>query len=172
MLRPYVIPHMSDDRFTAATLHTFALVATLRTALGVSRGIAGRQAGEDPSAEEPEAPVRAYLHAAAGRIGSLLVRLRLRVVAGPPEDEHAALVQAFEDRLALADLAEELRVAHQKLLSLYPAVGEALVEAARQRHQEALDLVEEDVLDDGLAPFLERLADDLAGLRAVLVERA
>ena len=143
MLRPYVFP-MPDDRFTSAALHTFALVAALRTALGVSHGIAARRAGEDPTEEEPEAPVRAYLDVAAARIGSRLVRLRLRAVAGPPEEPHAALVQAFEDRLALADLAEELRVTHQKLLSLYPAVGEALVETARQRHHEALGLVEED----------------------------
>jgi hypothetical protein len=162
---------MADDRVTAA-LHAFALVAALRTALGVSRGIAARRAGHDPSEEEPEAPVRADLQAAAGRIGSALVRLRLRAVAGAPAEAHATLVQAFEDRLALADLAEELRVAHQKLLSLYPAVAEGLVEAVRQRYHEALSVAEEDGLDGALAPFLERLADALDGLRLALVERA
>jgi hypothetical protein len=162
---------MNDDRFTSAALHTFALVAALRTALGVSRGITARRAGHDPSEGEHEAPVRAYLCAAAGRIGSLLVHFRLRAVAGAPEDPHAALVQAFEDRLALADLAEELRVAHQKLLSLYPAVEAALVEAVRRRHHEALLVEEDDDLGAALAPFLERLADDLARLRSVLVER-
>ena len=163
---------MPDDRFPAAALHTFALVAALRTALGVSRGIAARRAGADPSAEEPEAPVRAYLGAAVGRLGSLVVRLRLRAVAGAPEDAHAALVQAFEDRLALADLAEELRVAHQKLLSLYPAVDAGLVEAVRRRHHEALALAGEEAFDAALAPFLERVADALDALRLALVERA
>jgi len=163
---------MTDDRFTAAALHTFALVAALRAALGVSRGIAARRAGEDPTEEEPEAPVRLYLWGAAERIGRLLVRLRLRAAAGVPEDPHAALVQAFEDRLALADLAEELRVAHQRLLSLYPAVSEDLVEVVRRRHREARSLAEEDALDGDLGPFLERLADDLDALRAALVERA
>lgn len=169
---------MPDDRFTAAALHTLALVAALRTALGVSQGIAGRRAGDDPSEDEPEAPVRVYLWAAAQRIGSLLVRLRLRAVAGAPvedpargEHAHAALVQAFEDRLALAALADELRVAHQKLLSLYPAVDGALVEAVRQRQHEALGLVEGDDLDGALCSFLERLADALDALRAALVDR-
>jgi hypothetical protein len=162
---------MPDDR-TAAALHTFALVAALRTALGVSRGIARRRAGEDPSADEPEGPVRAYLQTAAGRMGSLLVRLRLRVAAGAPGDAHAALVQAFEDHLALADLAEELRVAHQKLLSLFPAVDAVLVEAVRERHREAMGAAAADDLDAALGPLLERLADALDALRAALVERA
>src|SRR5690606_11797056 len=155
---------MHDDRFTAAALDTFALVSVLRTALGVGRGIAARRAGEDPSEEEPEAPVRAYLHAALGRIDGLLMRLRLRAAAGVLEDPHAALVQAFEDRLALTDLAEELRVAHQKLLSLYPAVGEALVEAVRHQRREALLAAEADDLDVALRPIQERLADTRDGL--------
>jgi hypothetical protein len=115
--------------------------------------------------------VRAYLRDATGRMGSLLVRLRLRAAAGPPEDEHAALVRAFEDRLTLAELAEELRVAHQRLLSLYPAVDAALVEAVRQRHHGALRLTEAAALGAVLGPFLEGLANTLHALGAALVER-
>jgi chorismate mutase len=162
---------MPDDRFSSAALHAFALVAALRTALGVSHGIAARRAGEDPSEDEPEAPVRAYLGAAVGRMGHLLVGLRLRVAVGAPAAEHAALVQAFEDRLALADLSEELRVGHQKLLSLYPAVDAALVEAVRERQREVLLAAEGDDLDAELVPLLERLAGDLVVLRLTLVEQ-
>ncbi|MDX1419489.1 MAG: hypothetical protein R3181_05930 [Rubricoccaceae bacterium] len=165
-----------DDKRSAAALHAFALIAAFRTALGVSRGIAGRRAGQDPTENEPAAPVRAYLRAATGRLGGLLVQLRLRLAAGSLEDDHAALVQAFEDRLALADLAEELRIVHQKLLSLYPRVDAEVVEAIRQRHRDARTLAEAEGLpgafEEALTSLLERLADDLAALRAALVERA
>lgn len=160
---------MTPDR--SAALYTFALAAALRTALGVSRGIAARRAGHDPSEEEPEAPVRLYLREAAGRMTSLVLRLRLHAASGAPADPHAALVRAFEGRIALADVAEELRVAHQKLLSLYPAVPETLVEAVRQRHHEALTLVDDPTLDAPLGLFSERLADTLDRLRVGLVER-
>ena len=164
---------MTDDRFTTAALHTFALVASLRTALGVSQGIAARRAGyADPSEDELDAPVRRYLQAAVARIGSLLVRLRLRLAVAPSEEEHVAFVQAFEDRLAVADLAEELRVAHQKLLSLFPQVDAALIEAVRERHRDTLVALEEVDLSAVLAPLLERLAATLALLRVGLVERA
>ncbi len=159
---------MSDDRFASAALHALALVASVRTALGVRRAIDARRAGLDASAQEEEGAVRVYLGGALGRIGSLLVRLRLRAVAGPPDDPEAALVQAFEDRLALSDLAEELRVAHQKLLSLYPDVPEAVVEAVRRGHRQALALVEADDLDAVLGLFLDRLADTQDELREAL----
>ena len=161
---------MPENR-SAAALHTFALVAALRTALGVSRGIAARRGGHDPSEDEPAAAARADLLAALERMGGLLVRLRLRTVTPAPEDDHAALVQEFEDRLVVADLAEELRVAHQKLLSLYPAVEEECVESIRQRHREGLDLAEVDDVAAVLVPFTEGLADELAALRLALVER-
>ena len=156
---------MTDDRYPSAALHAMALVASLRTALGVTRAIEARRGGHDPAAQEPEAPVRRYLSEAIGRLKSILVRLRLRVAASIPGDVHAALVQTFEDRLTLADLAEELRVLHQKLLSLYPAVSESVIEAIRVRYGEALHLLEADELDHELALFTERVATVLEALQ-------
>ncbi|NNF58734.1 MAG: hypothetical protein HKN04_10890 [Rhodothermaceae bacterium] len=159
---------MLDDRYPSPALHAMALVASLRAAVGVSKAIAARRAGHDATMQEPEAPVRAYLGEALERIGSLTLRLRLRTVAGEPDDEQAALVQTFEDRLALADLTEELRVAHQKLLSLYPAVPEDLIEVIRVQHQKTLRLLDADDLDAHLGRFTEQLAADLDALRIAL----
>lgn len=112
-----------------------ALLSTLRTASEVRHAMAERRAGRDPSGQERGQPVRAYLQAALPTLRGLLSRLRVSLVV--ERDERAAFVQAFEDRLALARLARELHVVHQRLLSLYPAVPEALVEEARLRQQEA-----------------------------------
>ena len=148
-------------------------LASLRAALRAGRAIADRRAGRDPSTQEAATPVRAWLTEAEEEMGTLEVRLHLRRVAALPDEEAAALAQDFEDRLALADLAGLLRTAHQKLLSLYPAVPEALLEEARRYPLEADRLL---ALDGpkhaaGLVAFLDDLAGFRARLRAALRAR-
>lgn len=116
-------------------LHAMVLLSTLRTASEVRHAMAERRAGRDPSGQEESSPVRAYLRAALPTLQGLLSRLRVSLIV--ERDERAAFVQAFEDRLTLARLARELHVVHQRLLSLYPDMPEALVEEARLRQQEA-----------------------------------
>lgn len=95
-----------------------------------------------------------------------VVGLRLRVVAGVPESRGAALAQAFEDRTRMDDLGDTLATVHQKLLSLYPAVDERVVEEARQLAGEARRRTTADDPDAALAAFAARVSD----LRDVLGE--
>ncbi len=129
---------MTDDS-SASSLSALVLLSTLRTAVEVRHAIAERRAGRDPSEQEDAPSVEAYLREAVPALQSLLARLRISLVVERAED--AAFVQAFEDRLVLSRLARELHVVHQRLLSLYPAVPESLVEEARLRQQEAERLV-------------------------------
>ena len=145
--------------------HAAALVAAARTAFGTARRIDDRRAGRDASGQEPAADARADLAALAEAVAGHVARLRLRVIVGAPDAEPAAFVQSFEDRLLLADLGDALALAHQKLLSLYPAVGESLVESTRQLATRA---ARQSVADaPNLAALADAAADVVDGLREV-----
>lgn len=107
------------------------LAAAVRAAVGASRSIEDRRAGREPSAQEPEDVARADLAALCDEVSTLVVRLRLHAVAAAPTPETAVLL-AFEDLTLVEDLGRAVRRAHQKLLSLYPAVPEDVVEEARR----------------------------------------
>ena len=98
----------------------------------------------------------------------MLVRLRLRVVAGLSESEAAALAQAFEDRLLLDDLGAALTTAHQKLLSLYSAVDATLVEEARVLAGEAWRRSVADDYATALSSFTARVGDLRDGIADLL----
>lgn len=148
---------MRDHTHSATAFHAVALVAAARTALRAARSVSDRRAGRDPSAQEPEAPVRVDVAALADRLAGLGVRLQLRAVAGVPESEAAALAQAFEDRLLLDEVAQDARRTHQKLLSLYPAVPDAVVEEARQLAARAAEAAHADAFEEELGPLARRL---------------
>ncbi|MEM1117181.1 MAG: hypothetical protein AAGJ11_11790 [Bacteroidota bacterium] len=150
---------MRDHTFPAPAFHAVALVAAARAAVNAARAVDDRRMGRDASEQEPEAPVRIDLTRLGDRVSEFVVRLRLRVVAGAPDAEAAALAQAFEDRLLLDDAAQTLGRAHQKLMSLYPAVEDALVEDTRVLAAEAARHAHADDLEAGLDRFTARLAD-------------
>lgn len=151
----------------ASAFSAVALVATVRTALQAARSIGDRRAGHDPSAQEPEADVRADLVGLHRQLAAQVVRLRLRVVAGAPQGP-AALAQAFEDRTLLDDLGRTLGIVHQKLLSLYPSVDASLVEDVRRLSGVALDRATADAYDRGLDTFTARASDLADALADVL----
>lgn len=144
--------------------HAIALVAAARTAAHAARQVADRRAGRDASEQQDSAPARAGLNGARQDLAIALVRLRVRGAMAMPTDATAALVQAFEDRLVLDDVARAARRAHQSLLSLYPAVSEALAEDARRLAINAAALAVADAPDSAalagrLADWLDRAAD-------------
>lgn len=150
---------MRDHTHSAPAFHAMALVAAARAAVGATRRIADRRAGRDASEQEDEQLVRADLRVLHGSVAELTVRLRLRVVTGTPETEAAMLAQAFEDRLLLDDIGQRLRLAHQKLLSLYPEVSEALIETTRQLAAEALELATADGYETAWSELTIRVSD-------------
>lgn len=144
------------------------LLATLRTANDLRRGITERRAGRDPSAQEPEPEAYAWILNALPEMHRLVTRLRVSLVV--EREEHAALVHAFEDRTVLARLARTLHVVHQRLLSLYPEVPETLIETVRlqQREAERLSTTAAERFEPLLTAWLDRMADLFEGLAKAL----
>ena len=144
---------------SSAAFHALALVAAARTAAHAARAVADRRAGRDASEQQDAAPARAGLDAAVRALSVALVRLRVRSAAVTPTDPTAALVQAFEGRLVLDDIARAARRAHQSLLSLYPAVPAGLAEDARRVALDAAALATTDRSGDAeTAALAERVA--------------
>ena len=150
---------MRDHTHPGTAFHAMALVAAARAALGAARSIADRRDGRDASEQEDEALAYADLVVIVEAVRNLSVRLRLRVATGRPDREAAALAQAFEDRLLLDDLGRRLRLAHQKLLSLYPGVSEATVEATRALAADAARLSVADAYEASMGRLAARVAD-------------
>lgn len=143
--------------------HALALVAAARTAAHASRHIADRRAGHDASDQQTDRDATSLLSDAVRSLAVSLVRLRVRGAAAEPADPTAALVQAFEGRLVLDDVARAARLAHQALLSLYPAVDAETVEQARRLALDAeacatSDAPEAAGVTSNLAAWLDRFA--------------
>ena len=136
----------------ASAFHAMALVASARTALAAACAVADRRAGRDASMQEAPSTAAADLAVLAAEIGTMAVQMRLRATVAEPETLAARLAHSFATRLLLADLTRALRTAHQKLLSLYPAVDAETVEAARLLAADA----EREATAEG--PSLARLA--------------
>lgn len=159
---------MRDHTYPATAFHAVALVAAARTALHTARSVADRRAGRDPSGQEPEAPVRVDLGTLSDRLAGLGVRLQLRAITGTAETEAAAFAQAFEDRLLLDEIAQDVRRAHQKLMSLYPAVSHDVVEDARQLAADAAQAAHADPPETEMGPLARRIGDWLDAVREAL----
>ena len=150
-----------DARAEAAVWQAMVLFSTLSTATSVWHAARERRAGRDPSAQEQAAFVQAYLYRAAGELQALLMQLQAGLIqAQHAEDEGyiAALVRRYHDLMALRRAAHHLKVIHQRLLSLYPDVAEALVEQARLLRDESSALLgtEDESFAAQLSPFLRR----------------
>jgi erythromycin esterase-like protein len=161
--------HRSDTS-SDAQLRAMALLASLRTAADVCAALAARRAGHDPSEQEPLEAAHRFLRDGRRELLAVVGRLRVSLVIRRPEE--AALVQAFEDRMLLARAARESHVVHQRLLSLYPAVPEGLVEQARQVQAEAARLATDDGegFDEALTAWVEAAAAFLEALSDAVPE--
>lgn len=133
-----------------------ALFSTLATAADVSRAMRERRAGRDPSAQEADAVVRPYLRRAAGDLQARLMQLQASRLQADRADEEgyvAALVRRYHELMALRRVERQLHVVHQRLLSLYPAVTETLVEDVRLLHRQSGALL---AGEEDLSVFLHR----------------
>ncbi|MEZ4700440.1 MAG: hypothetical protein R2834_08925 [Rhodothermales bacterium] len=109
------------------------MLAVLTTASEVRHAISERRAGRDPSdQEEPDRAIEALAHAGdelAGQLMQIRSSLVISVVEGDETavapTRHMIIVLRFNRVLRL------LQRIHQRLLSLYPAIPEDLVEEAR-----------------------------------------
>ncbi len=144
----------------AAVLQSMTLMATLSTAADVHHAVRERRAGRDPSAQEPSDVAAPRLKAAAATLQDLLMQLLLNhATLRYRSDEHlAAVVRHFDERMKVQRVSRLVQEVHQRLLSLYPAVSEELVEEARivLRRSEALIDSEGETFGVLIGPFLDR----------------
>ncbi len=166
-------PPLDDARAEAAVWQAMVLFSTLSTATTVWHAARERRAGHDPSTQEASAFVQAYLRRAAGELQALLMQLQAALIqAEHAEDEGyiAALVRRYHDLMALRRVSHHLKLIHQRLLSLYPGVTEALVEEARLLRDESSALLgaEDDAFATRLSPFLRRALVFTGSLHRVL----
>lgn len=151
----------SDDaRAEASVLRTMVLLATLSTATECWAGVSARRAGQDPAAQEEAGVARPRLAQAARALEGSLRRLRHHLVYMRHHRESylPALVRRFEILMTVWRTARHLQEIHQRLMSLYPAVSEVLVEEARCLYAAAENLMEAEAerFPVVLAPFLAR----------------
>jgi len=149
-----------EENQEAALLQTVAMLSTLLTALEVRFRTSERRAGRDPSDQEEPLVAKAYLGEGVADLEDLLMQLSTSaaITANHDEDYIVAAVRRFDDLMMLNQAGVLLQSIHQRLLSLYPAVREALVEEARllQHVQREVSDSGEEVYRDRLVRFVER----------------
>ena len=143
----------SDSGATAASvLQSMTLLATLSTAETVRRSVDERRAGRDPTAQEPAPQAAHALRETGDEALDLLMQLMLGHMHIAHQDEQpiAVAVRHFDLLMKLRRVERLLHSMHQRLLSLYPDVSEALVEEARAAHdavESLLDASEEELFE-------------------------
>lgn len=144
-----------------------ALLSTLSTAAGIVSAMRERRLGRDPADQQAPEVVLPSLAGEMRELTNYLVALRTSLVAAEREAEgRVALIRTLSDLILLGGFARNLHVVHQHLMSLYPAVEEDLVEAARYLHAACVRLTEHsDPSHERLAAFIEEADDFLAVLR-------
>ena len=154
----------------AAVLQTMMLLSTLTTAVTVRQAVRERQAGRDPSMQESDHVVRPYLKAVASELLEMLMRLQASLVYAQHhrDDAGAALVRRFDDLMTLHRVQRLLHTVHQRLLSLYPDVSEALLEEARELQGACSRAIEEDGSAFALGPCIERALAFVSWMRREL----
>ncbi len=148
------------------------MLSTLSVAVDVHQSIRARRAGQDPSSQEPTGQARAYVLRILPDLHHRLARLRTsKVAASLARTQPLITAHRFQQMMILRRLNRNLHLIHQRLLSLYPAISELLVEEARLLESDCRMLVEEapDDLDTQLNTFLNDGLDFAIRLETELI---
>lgn len=141
-----------------ALFDSMVLLSVLSTAADVHHRMEQRRIGRDPSEQEEEAYVRRYLMRALDELEEGFMRLHIQQMCALDDAVHQV-----DQRLLMQRIGRELHVVHQRLLSLYPAVSEDLVEQVRLLERQCAEL-----LDTPPTTFIEQMPEFTdAGLRCV-----
>jgi hypothetical protein len=141
------------------------LLATLSTATDLRHAVAERRAGRDPSAQEPRDQAAASVRLVAADLMDLGMQLMMGRTHLAHQDEKplAAAVRHFDLLLKLRQSERLLHDLHQRLLSLYPDVSEALLEDVRTVHDDVAALVDDGRMEEVL-PRLDDAANRIIGV--------
>ncbi len=152
--------HQEEGAAEGAVLRSMVLLSTLKTAAEVWHAAKERRAGRDPTAQEAPVVVAPWLRTARRELQEMLMRLRAGLVYARHHEEHptAHLVRHFDALMTIGEVARLLHLIHQRLLSLYPEVGEALLEEVRELEGICGRLAEadEEEMAAALGPFVEQ----------------
>ncbi|MEM6646288.1 MAG: hypothetical protein AAF730_08540 [Bacteroidota bacterium] len=134
----------SSENTSPGLFQTLVLAATLTAAARLSRAWRERQAGVDPTEDEPRDVAEAYVQDAIRTLQTEALQLRTTHVLlhTAEEGDDARAVRHFDGLTTLQRLVDLLQRTHQRLLSLYPAATPELAETARARYTDGLGLVE------------------------------
>lgn len=140
------------------------LMSTLATAADVVYGMSERRQGRDPSSQEDSELAGRWIRAAAHEIEEYLLSLRAGRILLERDDAEGSHAHSrrMSEVMILNHLVRLFQVVHQRLLSLYPAVSEELVEDSRLLHAECTALRDGEA--DSIGPFVarvQRFCDDL-----------
>lgn len=140
-------------------------LSTLHAAAEVVRGRSERVRGIDASELEAPSEARRHIRPALRELEEASFRLgALQSDVLETVDELSAVVARFDGLLLLNRSAQLLEDIHRRLLSLYPEVGEALIEEVRATATAVRDAVADDgdVSADSLLNLCSELRRSLA----------
>ncbi|MEM1125073.1 MAG: hypothetical protein AAGI71_00360 [Bacteroidota bacterium] len=149
-----------DSSAEQALFSSMALFASLAAAARLWQQARDRQADRDPTTQEPTALARSWLAQALLDLERHLMRLRLsraqaETVRAAEESRLVTVVRRYDDLMVLQQALHLLQGVHQRLLSLYPAVEEQVVEEARIAYTEGQALLESETFPLGAEAWVE-----------------
>lgn len=166
-LLPIMMHQPEEER---ALVRSMSLLSTLTSALEVAVAMRERREGRDPSGQQTTSEVLPRLEEDARELEGRLIALRTSLIAAERESgNRVAVVRQLNDLLLVAGIGRGLYGMHQRLMSLYPAVTEELVERSRLIHVACTTLADcednacEEMLTfvHGAEAFLEALRSEI-----------
>lgn len=120
----------------ALQAEALALLATLSTAGELAVSFALQQQGRDPAGQEDAPDVRLGLREDATALHEMIVRGYALLYVHEGEDDTLAFARHLDRMFVMRRLSRLLHRIHQRLLSLYPACPEDVLECVRLLEQE------------------------------------
>lgn len=156
----------TSNKEEGAIVRSAVLISTLSAAMDVVRGMADRRRGIDPASQEEPGVARAFLQKTAEELAGHMIALRTGSVVrhAPSGEGSVVLARRMNELMLLKQTAQLLHLMHQRLMSLYPEVGEDLIEEARLLETTCAALRDADDGED-VGTFVGRLKEFLENVR-------
>lgn len=150
-----------------------ALLSTLSTAVDLAGAMRERRLGRDPSEQQSPEIVLPSLAEGLRSLEYHIISLRTSIVAAQEESSvRVVLVRQMNDLILLGGVSRALHGMHQQLMSLYPGVGEDMVEKARHLHRSCGELIEcEETEARNIIDFIEETVEFVAMTRSAVGQR-
>ena len=147
-----------------------ALLSTLSTAIDLVGAMRERRRGRDPSEQQSSEIALPSLAEGLRSLEHHIIALRTSIVAAENEtNERVVLVRQMNDLILLSGVSRGMHGVHQHLMSLYPGVGEDLVEKARHLHRSCGGFLEsEEPAVGNIIDFIDETVEFVAMTRSAV----